>query len=251
MYGRSAKAFDSEEGPHVLYNEAVSVCCCIESWQSRVFGVPGPEPVAGVWNALLRFIKRWCIFDLVSICHFFHCISIVNMTAKWTFSPRSLGTGNKYSWSVTHVSPSAAELYFRGAETMAWRSVVLCYSSFTPPTPACNMLFELAPAYEGDFTLLDQVSVTDLNEAERAKIEGIVCTGGYARTDHKLGKEIMDLLPNLKVISTPSTGINHIAGSYRSWCSCRPKSWAFSRWRCRWICFWIAIGVCEVDCAGY
>ena len=93
---------------------------------------------------------------------------------------------------------------------MASRSVVLCYSSFTPPTPACNMLFELAPAYEGDFTLLDQVSVTDLNEAERAKIEGMVCTGGYARTDHKLGKEIMDLLPNLKVISTPSTGINHI-----------------------------------------
>ena len=88
--------------------------------------------------------------------------------------------------------------------------VVLCYSSFTPPIPACNVLFELAPAYEGDFTLLDQVSVTDLNEAERAKIEGIVCTGGYARTDHKLGKEIMDLLPNLRVISTPSTGINHI-----------------------------------------
>ena len=88
--------------------------------------------------------------------------------------------------------------------------VVLCYSSFTPPIPACNVLFELAPAYEGDFTLLDQVSVTDLNEAERAKIEGIVCTGGSARTDHKLGKEIMDLLPNLRVISTPSTGINHI-----------------------------------------
>ena len=93
---------------------------------------------------------------------------------------------------------------------MASRPVVLCYSSFTPPIPACNVLFELAPAYEGDFTLLDQVSVTDLNEAERAKIEGIVCTGGYARTDHKLGKEIMDLLPNLRVISTPSMGINHI-----------------------------------------
>ena len=93
---------------------------------------------------------------------------------------------------------------------MALRPVVLCYSSFTPPTPACNALFELAPAYEGDFKILDQVLVTDLNEAERAKIEGIVCTGGYARTDHKLGKKIMDLLPNLKVISTPSMGINHI-----------------------------------------
>ena len=93
---------------------------------------------------------------------------------------------------------------------MASRPVVLCYSSFTPLTPACNVLFELAPAYEGDFTLLDQVSVTDLDEAERAKVEGIVCTAGYARTDRKLGKKIMSLLPNLKVISTPSTGINHI-----------------------------------------
>lgn len=90
------------------------------------------------------------------------------------------------------------------------RPVVLCYSSFTPPTPACNVLFELTPAYEGDFTLLDQVSVTDLDEAERAKIEGIVCTGGYARTDHKLAKKIMSLLPNLKVIRTPSTGINNV-----------------------------------------
>ena len=87
---------------------------------------------------------------------------------------------------------------------------MLCYSSFTPPTPARNLLFELARAYEDDFTLLDQKVVTDLSEDERAKIEGIVCTGGYTRTDHKLGKEIMDLLPNLKVISTPSMGLNHI-----------------------------------------
>ena len=93
---------------------------------------------------------------------------------------------------------------------MASRPVVLCYSSYTPPTPARNLLFELARAYEDDFTLLDQKVVTDLSEDERAKIEGIVCTGGYTRTDHKLGKEIMDLLPNLKVISTPSMGLNHI-----------------------------------------
>ena len=93
---------------------------------------------------------------------------------------------------------------------MASRPVVLCYSSFTPPKPAQNLLLELARAYEGDFTLLDQKVVTDLSEDERAKIEGIVCTGGYTRTDHKLGQEIMDLLPNLKVISTPSMGLNHI-----------------------------------------
>ncbi|XP_073258084.1 probable 2-ketogluconate reductase [Porites lutea] len=93
---------------------------------------------------------------------------------------------------------------------MASSPVVLCYSSFNPPRPAFDVLFELAPAYESDFTLLDLVAVADLKEDERAKIEGIICTGGYGRTDHKLGKEIMDLLPNLKVISTPSTGINHI-----------------------------------------
>lgn len=63
-------------------------------------------------------------------------------------------------------------------ETMASRPVVLCYSSFTPPTPARNLLFELARAYEDDFTLLDQKVVTDLSEDERAKIEGIVCNGG-------------------------------------------------------------------------
>ena len=58
------------------------------------------------------------------------------------------------------------------------RPVVLCYSSFTPPTPARNLLFELARAYEDDFTLLDQKVVTNLSEDERAKIEGIVCNGG-------------------------------------------------------------------------
>ncbi|CAH3195672.1 unnamed protein product, partial [Porites evermanni] len=48
-------------------------------------------------------------------------------------------------------------------------------------------------------------------EDERAKIEGIlVSTGAINRTHRKVGKEIINLLPNLKVISTPSTGINHI-----------------------------------------
>ncbi|CAH3104111.1 unnamed protein product [Porites lobata] len=94
---------------------------------------------------------------------------------------------------------------------MASRPVVLCYSSFTSPVPAFDLFFELAPAYEGDFTLLDEVAVTDLSEDERAKIEGIlVSTGAINRTHRKVGKEIINLLPNLKVISTPSTGINHI-----------------------------------------
>ena len=94
---------------------------------------------------------------------------------------------------------------------MVSRPVVLCYSSFTSPVPAFDLLFELAPAYEGDFTLLGEVVVTDLSEDERAKIEGIlVSTGAINRTHRKVGKEIINLLPNLKVISTPSTGINHI-----------------------------------------
>ena len=71
---------------------------------------------------------------------------------------------------------------------MASRPVVLCYSSFTPPTPAQNLLFELARAYEGDFTLLDQKVVTDLSEDERAKIEGIVCTGGLYPNRPQAGK---------------------------------------------------------------
>ena len=94
---------------------------------------------------------------------------------------------------------------------MASRPVVLCYSSFNSPVPAFDLFFELAPAYEGDFTLLDEVAVTDLSEDERTKIEGIlVSTGAINRTHRKVGKEIINLLPNLKVISTPSTGINHI-----------------------------------------
>ena len=94
---------------------------------------------------------------------------------------------------------------------MASRPVVLCYSSFTSPVPAFDLLFELAPAYEGDFTLMDDVVVTDLSEDERAKIEGIlVSTGAINRAHCKVGKEIINLLPNLKVISTPSRGVNHI-----------------------------------------
>ena len=71
---------------------------------------------------------------------------------------------------------------------MASRPVVLCYSSFNPARPAFDALFELAPAYENDFTLLDQVAVADLKEDERAKIEGIICTGGYGPNRPQAGK---------------------------------------------------------------
>ena len=93
---------------------------------------------------------------------------------------------------------------------MASLPIVLCYSFSSPPVPAFSILLELARQYEGDFTLLDQVSVTDLTENQRELVQGIVCTGGFLQDEIKLGKETIDLLPNLKVISTPSTGVNHI-----------------------------------------
>lgn len=93
---------------------------------------------------------------------------------------------------------------------MASRSIVLCFSYSTPPAPAWDILQELARPYEDDFTLLDQVNVTDLGEDERLKIHGILCTGGFGQDKIKLGKEMIDLLPNLKVICTPSTGVDHI-----------------------------------------
>lgn len=81
----------------------------------------------------------------------------------------------------------------------------------TPPTPISSYILRLyTEHFTGDFTLLDQVPLTDLSEKERENVLGILCTGGFAQSKVILGKEIMDSLPNLKVISTPSTGINHI-----------------------------------------
>ena len=89
--------------------------------------------------------------------------------------------------------------------------VVWCFSNATHPTPASSHILRLyAEHFTGDFILLDQVPVTKMSEKEREHVQGILCTGGFTQSKAILGKEIMDLLPNLKVISTPSTGINHI-----------------------------------------
>ena len=84
--------------------------------------------------------------------------------------------------------------------------VVWCFSNPTHPTPTSSHMLRLyAEHFTSDFILLDQVPVTKMSEKERERVQGILCTGEVI-----LGKEIMDLLPNLKVISTPSTGTDHI-----------------------------------------
>ena len=89
--------------------------------------------------------------------------------------------------------------------------IVWCYSSSSPPKPASSYILRLyAEHFTSDFTLLDQVSLTDVGEKERDNVLGILCTGGFAQPKVILGKEIMDLLPSLKVICTASTGVDHI-----------------------------------------
>ena len=89
--------------------------------------------------------------------------------------------------------------------------IVWCYNTSSPPTPASSDILRLyAEHFTGDFTLLDQVPLTDVSEKERENVLGILCTGGFGQSKVMLDGEIMNLLPNLKVISTPSTGINHI-----------------------------------------
>ncbi|KAL9981124.1 hypothetical protein ACROYT_G009788 [Oculina patagonica] len=89
--------------------------------------------------------------------------------------------------------------------------LVWCFSYSSPPKPAYPVITQLyAEHFMGDFILLDQVSITDLSENQRENVRGILCTGGYAQSKIKLDKGILDLLPNVKVISTPSTGVNHI-----------------------------------------
>ena len=89
--------------------------------------------------------------------------------------------------------------------------VVLCYSFVTPPKPAPEMVKDLVSRHYGQyFTLVDQKLVTDLSEKERETVRGLLVTGGRKSYMDKVGKETMDLLPNLKVISTPSTGVDVI-----------------------------------------
>lgn len=94
------------------------------------------------------------------------------------------------------------------------------------------MLRLYAEHFTSDFILLDQVPVTKMSEKEQERVQGILCTGGFTKSkvvvrggdgevQAIVGKEIMDLLPNLKVISTPSTGVNHIDVEAASACGIR------------------------------
>ena len=95
---------------------------------------------------------------------------------------------------------------------MSSRPLVFCFSYKSPPNPVtCTpLVLELSEHYRDHFVLVDQVELTDLSQTERENVKGILCTGGFTQSQIKVEKEMMDLLPNLKVISTPSTGVNHI-----------------------------------------
>ena len=90
--------------------------------------------------------------------------------------------------------------------------VVLCYAFPTPPVVAFDIFIELARRHEDEFALLDNMAVRDLSEDQRERVQAIMCRGGggFTQNNIRLGKETIDLLPNLKVICTPSTGVNHI-----------------------------------------
>ncbi|KAJ7382106.1 hypothetical protein OS493_036945 [Desmophyllum pertusum] len=92
---------------------------------------------------------------------------------------------------------------------MASPPLVLRFTFSTRPNPAPAMIVDLASKHYGEhFTLVDQLSVTDLSEIQRENVRGLLLVAEF--DIGKLGKETMDLLPNLKVISTPSTGVDYI-----------------------------------------
>ena len=94
---------------------------------------------------------------------------------------------------------------------MASQTYVLPWSCSTPALPAPDIAKHLAEAnYSSYFTLLDPIAVSEMSDEERSKVQGILLTGGFSQDRVKLDGEIIDLLPNLRVIGTPSTGINHI-----------------------------------------
>ena len=91
---------------------------------------------------------------------------------------------------------------------MSSRPLVLCLVPSTSPSP---MMLELAErSFKDDFILIHGVKVADLSQNEREKVKGIICNDGFRRSKMRVNREIMDLLPNLKVISTPSAGVDHI-----------------------------------------
>ena len=91
---------------------------------------------------------------------------------------------------------------------MSSRPLVLCLVPSTSPSP---MMLELAErSFKDDFILIHGVKVADLSQNEREKVKGIICNDGFRCSKMRVNREIMDLLPNLKVISTPSAGVDHI-----------------------------------------
>ena len=91
---------------------------------------------------------------------------------------------------------------------MSSRPLVLCLVPSTSPSP---MMLELAErSFKDDFILIHGVKVADLSQNERENVKGIICNDGFRRSKMRVNREIMDLLPNLKVISTPSAGVDHI-----------------------------------------
>ena len=91
---------------------------------------------------------------------------------------------------------------------MSSHPLVWCWvPSTSPPT----MMLELAErSFKDDFILIHGVKVADLSQNEREKVKGIICNDGFRCSKMRVNREIMDLLPNLKVISTPSAGVDHI-----------------------------------------
>ena len=90
---------------------------------------------------------------------------------------------------------------------MSSHPLVWCWvPSTSPPT----MMLELAErSFKDDFILIHGVKVADLSQNEQENVKGILCSG-FKDSKMRVNREIMDLLPNLKVISTPSAGVDHI-----------------------------------------
>ena len=90
---------------------------------------------------------------------------------------------------------------------MSSHPLVWCWvPSTSPPT----MMLELAErSFKVNFILIHGVKLADLSQNKREKVKGILCSR-FKHSKMRVNREIMDLLPNLKVISTPSAGVDHI-----------------------------------------
>ena len=72
------------------------------------------------------------------------------------------------------------------------------------------MMLELAErSFKDNFILIHRVKIANLSQSERGNVKGILCSR-FKHSKMRVNREIMDLLPNLKVISTSSAGVDHI-----------------------------------------